>query len=699
MSGISVGTEISAPDGYLNLVKGDTYYFLRSSPITGLVTLLQLVERETKAAVYASETRPNRNVTLIPLPLILAMARADFERGVMRTLITAKQAERGLPPWQQGLEGLNLDVVDSLRRKPARLHADRVDDKLQAIYPLVQRFDEILDSPDPDLAINRHTRSLGKRFNETRVRLWFYTYLVFGRQRAVLHYAVHKIGRWNRLEKASVVKRGRASAKGRGHGHNTTAEMLEKLVKGYRRECGLGVRLSDIYIRVMKKDFGCQSRWVSEGKKKRLDIYHPQGRAFPTMKTFVYHVLKVIGLRKVQTTLYGKVRARSKLLPVRGSFTESSWNLMQRVEADAFAIEELPRGYVEGSSLPPLYVSTRRDTASGMKTGIGFSQGSERASSYRMAKFCEAIPKERFCMLFGVKIRPQQWPSEGASPADITDRGPGATAGAQSRDEDYRQVVRETAPSHAGQSKAVIESSNPKSASNAEAPNFVKSDLHSIELARKAIWDLLRFNESCNVGDRIPPDLADHVSRPTPNGLWEALDKLGRNDAVQIPFEDAVRAYLDLVPAKLTRAGVVLAGRNYFSLGPEFLQARESVTGDQEVDIKVYVLEACVRHIWFDWKQRLIELDVRYPIPVDSVVKYMSLAEAEQYHKYAKDRDREHIEHRRAAQLETEQEYEAQTGLDWNSGKRVNGRPKRGGRTAKQEAGEAKHATSGTGAA
>ena len=166
-----------------------------------------------------------------------------------------------------------------------------------------------------------------------------------------------------------------------------------------------------------------------------------------------------------------------------------------------------------------------------------------------------------------------------------------------------------------------------------------------------------------------------------------------------MPFGDAVRAYLDKVPAKLTRGGVLLAGRNYFSPAPEFLKAREAVTGDQEVDIQVYVLEACVRHIWFDWKQRLIELDVRYPIPVDNVVKYMSLAEAEQYYKYAKDRDRDHKDHRRATQLHTEQEYEEQTGEDWGSGRRVSGRPKRGGRVAQQEAAEAKHAISGRNAA
>lgn len=77
------------------------------------------------------------------------------------------------------------DLIEREGRKQFRperaryMHSDRVDDKLQDIYPLVQRFDEILDSPDPDATINRHARSLGKRFNETRVRLWFGDFLLF----------------------------------------------------------------------------------------------------------------------------------------------------------------------------------------------------------------------------------------------------------------------------------------------------------------------------------------------------------------------------------------------------------------------------------------------------------------------------------------------------------------------------------------
>jgi hypothetical protein len=695
MNGVSAGTEMSAPDGYLNLIAGNTYYFLRSSPNTGLVSLLQLIEREAKPVKYKSATRPNRKVTPIPLPIVVVIRREDFERGIKRAMIRRADTSQSLPPWQKALEGLNLDVVDSLRLDPKKTHADRVDDKLQTIYPLVERFDEILDSEDPDLTINKHTRSLGRHLNETRVRLWFYTYIAFGRQRAVLHYPIHKIGRWDRYDNPSEVKRGRPSSMGSDHGYNTTAKMIKVMVDGYRRECGLGVQFKDIYIKVLKMDFGCKSRWCIDGSKKRLEIYNPKGEAFPTLETFRYHVNKAIGVRKVQETISGKTRSRSKLLPIRGSFAAGSWNLMQRIESDAYALEELPRGYVEGSALPPMYVNTRRDTASGMITGIGFSQGSERASGYRMSKFCEAISKVRFCMLFGITISPRQWPSQGVAPADITDRGSGATSGAESRNDYYRPPVRELSPSYAGQSKAVIESSNPKSLSNDESPSYVQSDLRAIELARKAIWNHIKFNESCYIGDRIPPDLADRVSRPSPNGLWETLEELGRNDAVQMPFEDAVRAYLDIVPAKLTRAGVTLVGRNYHSSAPEFLKATQCVTGSQAVDVKVYVLESCVRHVWLDWERVLIELDVRYPIPVASGVEYMSLAEAKQYYEHMKEVDRIHRKHQQGAQVETETNYEEQTGQRWESNQRKSGRPKRGTHTAKQEAIEAKHATAG----
>jgi len=563
------------------------------------------------------------------------------------------------------------------------------------IYPLVNRFEQILDSEDPDREINRYVRSLGRSLNETRVRLWFYLYIVFGRVRVVLHYPIHRIGRWDRLACESDVKRGRPSRKGKNYGYNVDAAMIDKLLVGYRRECGLGIFMSDIYREVMRKDFGCRSRTVKVGNRERQELYHPDGGKFPAKKAFIYHVLKAIGVRTVQETLYGSVRSRSRIRPYRGSFTEETSNLMGRVESDAAAISELPKGYVEGLPLKPLYVTIRRDTASGAKTGIGFSQGSETSNSYRMAKFCEAVDKVRFCWFFGIVIRHEQWPMIGLSPSDIQDRGPGATKGAQSRIEEFRPVINELSPSYSGQSKAVVESSHPRTPTNDDAPSYVQSELRSVELARKAIFDLLKFNETCNIGDRIPPELDGLVSRPTPIGLWQTYARLGRNDAVLIPFEEAVRAFLDKVPATLTREGIVLADRRYLSDDELFEDVRASVTGNQEVRIFVFVLESCIRTIWMDWKGRLIELVVRYRVPVESVVEYMSLSEAVQYFENCKQRDLDHEDHRDATEVGIRNEYEDQTGEAWTSGKRVSGRPKRGGAAALNENSEATAATRG----
>ena len=92
----------------------------------------------------------------------------------------------------------------------------------------VRRFDETLDAADPDLSSIAIRVRWGTRFNETRVRLWFYTYLVFGRQRAALHYPIHKIGRWTDCRRFRDREAWSSQREGKGHGYNTTAEMLER---------------------------------------------------------------------------------------------------------------------------------------------------------------------------------------------------------------------------------------------------------------------------------------------------------------------------------------------------------------------------------------------------------------------------------------------------------------------------------------
>ncbi len=146
---------------------------------------------------------------------------------------------------------------------------------------------------------------------------------------------------------ASAVKRGAPHSRGAQFGYNTTRAMLEKIESAYRREAGLGASDAAIYRAAMRKHFGCKPRWVNDGTRKYMELYHPAGEAFPQMGAFFYHVDVTFGRRNVQATRMGRNVARSKIQPVLGSFTEATWNLMQRVEADAYRVDEVPRGYVD----------------------------------------------------------------------------------------------------------------------------------------------------------------------------------------------------------------------------------------------------------------------------------------------------------------------------------------------------------------
>jgi hypothetical protein len=694
---IAAGTPVVAPKGFKNLAAGVTYYFLRSSPKTERVTLVDFVVRPPKKVVYAKAKIPKRTVAQLPLPMLTCLPRSDWEDAIWAGKVLTGE-RKSMPPWLEGLEGLDLVAMDARRKDPAKSHRDRVDEKLFSIQALVNDAEKILDSDEPEKLINRHARIQMPPQNETRLRLNFFVFIAFGRNRNALHYRTHQIGHWDRLsaEHANDAKRGAPGGKGAEHGYNATAEMVDKIKGSYVRHSEVGVTDEQIYVAAMRDDFGCKTRWVTQGHERTLEHYHPLGEAFPKKGLYFYYVNKFFRPHLVQEARLGKNRARSKIKPFLGTFTEAAWNLLQRVEADAYFVEDLPRGYIEGSDLPPLVVVVCRDTASGKKVGIGFSQGSETGGAYRMAIFCMAIGLEAFALLLGLKIKDS---SKGLSPHGITDRGPGATDTALSRDPDLRPVIREGTQSYSGQAKAIVETSNPKTPSDDEAPSFRRSGMTVIELACRELGKFLVFNESTNVASRIDPELEHKVPRLSPNGIWEALDSVGRNDAVLVAFEDAVRAYLDLVPAVLTRGGLMVAGRNYYSKAEAFQEALGSVAEKQETDVKVYVLSCCIRHVWFEWNHRLIQLDVRYPIAVSRLVKDMSLAEALEYHQHMAARIAAHDEHRRAARAHIEEDFQAQTSMSLNSGMRTRGRPKRGGAAARQEAKEAKEIAAGRRAA
>lgn len=557
---ICAGTPISAPKGFLNLAAGATYYFLRSSAATRIVTLLELICRPPRKATDAKAVKVGRSAVQLPLPSLIRMPRSDWERGLWDNKIIPGE-RRDMPPWLEELEGLDLVAIDAERTHAAKSHQQRIDEKLFTFHALLPRIEEILDDEDAEKIINRHARQLSPAQNETRVRLWLFIYIAFGRNRQALHYPIHQIGRWDRMASTKTAKRGAPSKKGSEHGHNTTPAMLQKIVDSYPRHAGIGISNEQVYQAAMRDDFGCRARWGTAQRSKQMEIYHPRGEAFPTMGTYFYHVNKRFRPRLVRETRLGRNRARSDIKQFLGTFTESAWNLMQRVEADGYRVADLPKGYIEGSDLPCLVVVTKRDTASGRKTGIGFSQGGETAAAYRMATFCEAIGLQAFARLVGLVVEVS---GKGASPHDITDRGPGATTGGLARNSDLLPVIRESAQAYSGQAKALIETSNPKISSDAEAPAFRRSNMTVVELARRELFKLLEYNETTCVANRVDPELEHKVTRLSPNGIWDALDSVGRNDAIQVGFDQAVRAYLDLVPAVLRRGGIEVAGRNYY---------------------------------------------------------------------------------------------------------------------------------------
>lgn len=694
---IVAGTPIVAPKGFKNLEAGVTYYFLRSSPTTERVTLVDFAARPSKKVVYAKAKIPKRTVAQLPLTKLTRLLRSDWEDAIWAGKVLPGE-RKSMPPWLAGLNGLDLVSIDAGRKDPTKSHQTRIDEKLFSIHALVNDFEEILDSDEPEKIINRHARLQVPPQNETRLRLTFFVYIAFGRNRNALHYPTHQIGHWDRLsdEHANDAKRGAPGSKGAEHGYNATAEMVETIKSSYARHAGVGVTDEAIYEDALKDDFGCRTRWVTKGHEKTLEWFHPCGDPFPQKGAYFYHVNKHFRPHLLQAARLGSNRARSKFRPFLGTFTESAWNLLQRVEADAYFVVDLPRGYIEGSDLPPLAVVVCRDTTSGKKVGVGFSQGRETGAAYRMAKFCMAIGLEAFALLLGLTIRDS---SKGLSPHEITDRGPGATSTALSRDPALRPVIREGTQSHSGQAKAIVETSNPKAPSDDEAPSFRRSGMTVIELVRRELGKLVQFNETTNVASRVDPDLEQKVPRLSPNGIWEALDSVGRNDAVQVAFEDAVRSYLELVPAVLTRGGLMVAGRKYYSKEEAFQEALGSVAEKQETDVKVYVLTCCIRHVWFEWNHRLIQLDVRYPIAVSRLVQDMSLAEALEYHQHMAARIAAHDDHRRAAHAHIAEDFQAQTGMSLNSGTRTPGRPKRGGAAARQEAKEAKEIAGGRRAA
>lgn len=678
---MQTGTQLHAPEGFETLRKGSIYHLLRSDHIKERVLLLEFQKRSksTKKPLRKDATDDclPAEISSSPSdfrPVLHYLSRFKFESAIDESLIAPCTVQQELPPWFDGMSTVDLRTYALPRKTRTKSHSTRIDEALMHLWPLVKNLDQVLAAESPDAVINAHARTCKPAQNETRMRRSFYAYVCFGFSRWALHYSVHRIGRWSRI--GNKQKLGRPSRLyGANHGHGTNdPEVIDNILKGYRRFAGPGQHLSHIYRRTLQYVFGCVTQTDATGRKSFI---HPAGKPFPSLGQFAYRVAQAFPLEARQTYKFGHSRVRNRLMHSQGRFAESVGNLMERTEQDAYCCEQVALGYLPNSHLPPLWVVRIRCIASGMLVGVGFSVGGETAAAYRMAQFCAAIDKCIFAQLFGISLSPADWPSIGISPHVINDRGPGSTAKADAFESEFQPIIKEGAPSYAGQSKASIETLHPKSVKLEGRPTYRETRLSIPQLAIQELLRAVADNHCIDITDRISNEaLAEHL-QPTPVTLWNYLSKKGRNYGICMGFEEAVRTYLDPITVTVRDDAVYFKDARFDSASLQQSGALQKAHNLGRYTLQGFMLSVCVRHLWIDVGGALIQVDATLSIRDDDEQLYLSVNEVEQLQQIRRDEKLALQAHKLAARAEYEEIFKAHTGQDFEQSALKSGRTKR----------------------
>lgn len=672
-----VGSRIVAPEGFGQMPKDVFYHCLDNN-----------MKRPNVLLVFFAWKGKGQ-----PKGMLFKMPREDFEAAIDEGRIVATEEQPTLPPWLQELEGNNLWSRDAARRTAKIPYYDRITKRLATLSPALDSLTEILDADDIAGRISAIARSLTPPQNETRYRLWLLSYLCFGRNAWALLAPFHRIGYWDR-EVSTTRKLGAPSkAYGRDYGHQMTQSIGERCVKAYIRYVKPGRKITDIYAEAMNREFGCEA---SPTGKFGLEVYvQPDGLPFPTDRQFRYQIEKALGIETIQMNRYGETRHRNQKAVPEGRYSEAVANLMEKIECDGYFTVELPKGYVDENTLPPLCVVKGRDILSGLEVGIGFSLGSEVGSAYRMMLFSMAVPKDYFAMLWGMEgISIEQWPCEGLSQDIKVDRGPGSSL--KLVEDSVKPVFGAMAPSYTPQSKATVESSHPRQIHMTGPPAHFASNQTPVELAKREIRALVHRNNTNDMSDRMELDPALASVPPSSTAIWRHYDGRFRNVATPMSIDEAVRAFLTPIDIKVTKAGAYLDQRWYYSQElQECGLLQHLARGNQHtVYCKGYMLDMCLRHIWIELPSgQLILLKGRLKTREDELLLDVSSTEHQQWKEAHSIADSAYAVHRAAFTSKTMAQHEAETGKSWDAGEFRIGKPKRGA-MARQEAREAKQHSS-----
>lgn len=651
---------------------------------------------------YYSGDRPAGQVLMITFMkskhlwkvIPVELSRVDFEDYLSRGILIARNTQSSLPPWLSAVEGTNFMEVEGLRYKKKKKTANQqVQLRVTYIGEAVGKIDQILASKYPMREISAFASSHGNKVNRARFQLWFFSYVLHGRNPWSLKAATDGCGKWLREDtKHRGKKFGRKSINKKHSFNSSSVGIADMCVKAFLRHAGVGDKLIDIYIKALLIDIGCKV--VDQGEESER-IFHPQNKPFPSYSQFRYRVIKVLGYDKYKLKLVGPKHFRQTKEYHEGTFTQQYSNILECCEVDVFQIEELPRQLYSAEPAQALFVARAICVTTSAVVGVGFSIGSESKVCYRSMLFCCAVPKSLIGRMFGLSNdQVKNWIMQ-ASPAYYkSDRGPGGGKALLSERELLEEAVfdfpiRALTPSGEGQSKALAESTHPRSPELQQAPHTVLSDLNTVEMMRRELFRAISETESKNITARLPPrDLeyfSDNNLKPSPLEYWRYLEERCRSSARQIPLDTAIRTFLERTTLSMNADGVELFGQTYTSdqlKATSFFRHRHPGVASM---VTGYVFIGAVRLLWIEIEGQLIEVEIVIRARVGDEEKFLTLPDLERIHLKRKELDSRGRSAGIVGKLKRAQQFHETVGKHWNNNTTKAGRTARKDRGSKAE--------------
>lgn len=596
---MAVHNQFVAPNGFATLVKDEVYHLLRSDPVLKRVLLVAFTANQ--------RTR------------LLILKREDFEDNLDSKVCRTKDVKT-LPPWlavhgtisaltkimfDSSLDsGQRESEIDNGTGELTTNGAQIAEERHIHIQAAVDNVQAILSAPNPNAELNRYARACDPRQNETRFRTWFYAYLAFGQNIAVLYPAFHNRGRYDRGDPKYVRPFGAPGTAGaNSRSKMATAEQAAKMLEAFDKAPKLNKTRDEVYDHILRKSYGCCVEEIGNSSF----YFHPAGEPFPTPHQLWYRCEKDRGGRiGIKKLMRGEETVRNQDTPSRGQYSMGSTNIMERVHLDVEHTEERPLSYLGTEVKPRVSICIVRDALDGYALGIGGGNGVEDGQIYLEALFCTAVPKSLFGRMIGYPIKDGEWDSAGLPTWAITDRGPGGRQALLDRIQKLG-IARTITPTQSPQSNSPAESKNSRKPKIAGIPVEEVGRLTTIGLLQKAVAILIRENRSAKA--------LDHASNGqimrgevTPEAIHLDMQRRGRSDARYVSVEDAVRMFLQPIKVEYRDGRLYLHNRPFG--GADWQKCLEQYPNGLRTKVLTgYALSLATRHIFVEVGSALVMVD------------------------------------------------------------------------------------------